>query len=80
MPLLSGPVRLPVDLPYLDRYCTLAGDEDGGVTLECKQCPTGHHRVAYIGWNAPPDVAVVQDITSLIDAGMKHLAEYHPEP
>lgn len=80
MPLLSGPLRLPVDLPYLDRYCTLAGDEDGGVTLECGHCQGGGYLVAYLGYNPPANATVMQDITSLIDAGMRHLAEYHPEP
>lgn len=82
MPLLSGPARLPVDLPYLDRYCYEQGDEDGGVDLLCRTCSGGAYPVAYLGQATatPAGAVTAQDITSLIDAGMRHVAEYHPEP
>ena len=80
MPLMAGPVRLPVDLPYLDRYCYLEGGQNGGVLLLCRSCAAGYP-VAWLGDpSASGGIATVDDITSLIDAGMRHLAEYHPEP
>ena len=85
MPLLSGPLRLPVDLPYLDRYCYQEGEENGFVLLRCRSCASPssfRYTVAFLGDAAcaPAEATVVNDITGLIDVGMRHLAEYHPEP
>ncbi len=65
----------------LDAAYWLAGDEDCGVGLHCRTCDRGGSPVAYYpGLTSPyedrADVATVDTIAALLDAGRQHLTTH----
>lgn len=63
----------------------LAGDEDCGVGLECRDCWDGGRPLAYLrAWPNDPayaddaKVTVVDGTVDLLAAGRAHLDEHHP--
>lgn len=65
----------------LDKYCTLAGDEDTGVGIECRLCDSGGQPVAYYGWDNAyskvPEVLHVRTVSGLVGAAVQHLRAVH---
>lgn len=63
----------------------LLGDEDTGVSLDCRLCNRRGLPVAYYShpddktYAGRDDVVRVSTIAGLVDAGEKHLREYHHE-
>jgi hypothetical protein len=74
---------VPADLlATLDEAYWLSGDEDTGVGLQCRLCDRGGLPVAYYcgistAYEDRADVASVNTIAALLDAGRRHLAEQH---
>lgn len=60
----------------------LAGDEDGGVGLECRDHWDGGRPFAYYArscrlYDDDPKVTVVETVADLMSAGRAHLDEHH---
>lgn len=68
-----------------DETLRLAGDEDCGVSMDCRLCDRGGLPIAYLltyagdtTYAGNDDVQRVLTITALIDAGQQHLWQQHP--
>lgn len=71
-----------MDLAQIDAGFWLAGDEDTGVGLNCRDCDRGGAPVAYLvgissGYPEGSDVVNVKTIAALLDEGVRHLAAKH---
>jgi hypothetical protein len=69
---------------WFDQAFRVAGDEDGGVGLDCRLCDRGGAPIAYYSWPDDrtyegTDVVRVSTISALLDAGQQHLAQRHAE-
>lgn len=72
----------------VDRYnetLRLVGDEDTGVSMDCRLCDRGGLPIAYLltsvdddGYIDNEDVLRVGTITELINAGQRHHQDRHP--
>ena len=74
-----------VDTTQYDQAMRLVGDEDTGVSLDCRLCDRGGLPIAYLltypddpTYAKVDDVLRVQSITQLIDGGQQHLWARHP--
>lgn len=69
-------------LADIDRYFYLMGDEDGDVGLGCRFCDRGGAPIVYLS-STPynpyenTDVILVREISDMMLAGARHVAEQH---